>query len=111
MARRNQHRQCQKILESPYGNLFTLVASSKSGTSTTDAIGYALEKIVSAPGAASSGGTVVNKADNGSGAIATFKAASTTTLALSGSAATNYTVTSATGSVTIIAKPLTITAA
>ena len=68
-------------------------------------------KIVSAPGAASSGGTVGNKADNWSGAIATFKAASTTTLALSGSTATNHTVTSATGSVIIIANPLTITAA
>jgi autotransporter-associated beta strand protein len=92
-------------------NSFTSVASAKT-TSTTPAnnvMAYALEAIVSATGTAGSGGTLTASA-TWSGAIATFKAAATSTLALTGPAAGNYTLAGATGEVATTAKPLTVTA-
>ncbi|MCE9611135.1 MAG: DUF6288 domain-containing protein [Chthoniobacter sp.] len=96
----------RRTLIAPYGNAFTVVASPQSGTANTDAMIYALEKIVGTTGAASSSGTV-STSDAWSGAIATFKAASTSTLTLTGTAAANYTLTGLTGSVVITPKTLT----
>ena len=98
----------RRTLNAPYGNAFSVVAFPKSGTTGNDSMVYALEKIVSSTGAASSGGTV-STSDAWSGAIATFKAASSNTLSLSGSAAANYTLTGLTGTVTITPKNLTVT--
>ena len=91
-------------------NSFSSVANaqSNSGSASNNAKVYALDRIVSATGTASSGGTLTASAV-WSGAISTFKAASSSTLALSGTAATNYTLTGMTGSVAITAKPLTVT--
>jgi hypothetical protein len=94
-------------------NSFTTVAnvSSGSGTSGNNARVYALEKIVSSASAYTTGGTV-STSSQWSGTIASFKAvlASGTGLALGGSAASNYTMSGYTGSMSITAKPLTITA-
>ena len=90
-------------------NSFTAVTSAKSTGSTTgsNAKVYFLEKSVSATGTAWSGGTV-STSSRWSGAIATFKATGSSTLALSGPAAGNYTLTGATGAVTITPKALTV---
>lgn len=93
---------------SSIGNGFSIVASPKSGSLNVDAMIYALEKIVSTNGAASSGGTL-NSSDAWAGAIATFKAALGSTLALAGPAAPNYTLLAATGTVTIATKDLAVT--
>jgi hypothetical protein len=87
-------------------NGFTTIASANStnGTTNTNAKANFLEKIVSATGIAGSSGSVTSS--RWSGAIATFKAASTNSLSLSGSAAGNYTLNGMTGSVTITAKNL-----
>ena len=69
---------------------------------------YALEKIVSTTGTASTGGTL-NTSDSWAGTIATFKAASNNNLSLSGSAAANYTLTGMTGSVSVTPKALNVT--
>ena len=92
-------------------NSFNSVANVVT-TSTTAAKNvkvYALESIVPATGTASSGGTL-SASVACSGEIATFKAATTTALTLTGAAAANYTLTGATGTVQITAAPLTITA-
>ena len=97
----------RRTLNSPYGNTFTVVASPKSGTTSSDAMIYALEKMVSATGTASTSGTI-NISDAWSGAIATFRTVTPGTLALSGPAAGNYTLTGATGAVTVTPKALTV---
>ena len=84
-------------------------AQSNSASSSSNAKIYALERIVNATGAASSGGTLSATAQ-WSGTIATFKDAVTSTLALGGSAAGNYTLTGATGSVAITTRATTVTA-
>ncbi|HSP41840.1 MAG TPA: YDG domain-containing protein [Luteolibacter sp.] len=98
----------RRTLNAPFGNEFTVIASPRSGGANADAMIYALEKIVSAPVEASTGGTV-SAPDAWSGAIATFKAATSSSLSLSGSAAANYTLAGMTGSVTITPKSLTTT--
>ncbi len=99
----------RRSLNAPYGNSFAVVASPKSGSTSSDAMIYALEKIVSSSGTAGSGGTI-STSDAWAGAIATFKAASTSTLALTGASAVNYTLAGSTVSVTITPKTLTVTA-
>ncbi|MCX6878404.1 MAG: DUF6288 domain-containing protein [Verrucomicrobia bacterium] len=91
-------------------NSFTSVASAQSTSITAgnNAKVYALESIVTATGSAGSGGTL-SPAAIWSGAIATFKAASVSTLALTGPAAGNYTLAGATGEVLVTAKALTLT--
>lgn len=86
-------------------NGFTSVANSATN-GFNNAKAYALEKIVSATGTASSGGTASNSNITWAGTMATFRAAQAGTLALTGSAAPNYTVTGMTGSVSINPKPL-----
>ena len=81
-------------------------ASSGSGTASNNARAYLLEKIVTATGMANSGGATTSS--RWSGAIATFKAAPLTSLALTGTAAGNYTLAGMTGSVTITPKPLAV---
>jgi autotransporter-associated beta strand protein len=102
-------RDGRRTLNAPYGSAFTVVAFSKSGSASGDSTIYALEKIVGTTGAASSGGTL-SASDSWAGTIATFKAASLSSLALAGTAAANYTLTGLTGSVAITPKALTITA-
>ena len=97
----------RRTLNAPYGNTFTVVAFPKSGAVNTGAMIYALEKIVSTTGAASTGGTV-STSDAWSGAIATFKTVTPTTLALTGSAAANYTLTGGIGTVQITPKALSV---
>ncbi len=89
-------------------NSFTAVdnAVTTNATAASNSRVYALERIVSATATASSGGTLSPSAQ-WSGAIATFKAASRMNLTLSGSAATNYTLTGISGAVTITPKNLT----
>jgi fibronectin type 3 domain-containing protein len=99
-----------RTLNAPYGNAFAVVASPKTGTGGTDAMVYALESITNATGAASSGGTL-SATDAWAGAIATFKAATTNSLSLGGTAAGNYTLTGLGGAVTITAKALAISGA
>ena len=90
-------------------NSFTLVdfATSTNSTTGSNARVNALERMASSTGTASSGGTI-NATQQWTGTIATFKAASLSTLALSGSAAANYTLAGVTGSVTITTKALTV---
>jgi hypothetical protein len=102
-------RDGRRTLNAPYGNAFTVVASRRSGSANGDSMIYALEKIVNSTGAAGSGGTL-NTSDDWSGAIATFKAAPISSLALTGTAAANYTLTGLTGAVDITPAELTITA-
>ena len=92
-------------------NSFTQSATTSSTGAGTDTSVYALERVATATGTASSGGTV-NASTAWSGAIATFKAelATGTPLTLTGSAAGNYTLTGTTGTVSITAAPLTVTA-
>ena len=98
----------RRTLDAPYGNAFAVAASAQSGTTNSDAMSYALEKMVNATGSASSSGTV-SSSDAWSGVIATFKAASTSALALAGPAAGNYTLAGLTGAMTITPKALTVT--
>ena len=92
-------------------NSFTSVtnAATSNGTVGSNACVYALDRIVTATAVASSGGTISGGSTQWAGTIATFKA-NTSTLGLSGSAATNYTWVGATGSVTVTPKALTVTA-
>ena len=98
-----------RVMNAPYGNTFTLIASTQSSTTSSDTRIYALEKLVSATGTANTSGTDANSVA-WSGAIATFKAASLSSLALSGNAAGNYTMAGMSGSVAITPKALTVTA-
>ena len=66
---------------------------------------YALERMVTSTGAATTGGTIATA--QWAGAIATFKAAPS--LTLTGSAAANYTLSGMTSSVTVNPKALTVT--
>jgi hypothetical protein len=90
-------------------NSFTSFANVNSGGSSTRSTIYALERIVTATGAAASGGTVSATAQ-WAGAMATFKAEfpSGTPLTLGGSAAGCYTLTGMSGSMTVTAKALTV---
>ncbi len=83
-------------------------AQSISGTAGNNAKVYALERIVNTTGTASSGGTLSASAQ-WSGAIATFKAATTGSLTLTGSAAGNYTLVGMSGTMTITPKALSVT--
>jgi autotransporter-associated beta strand protein len=91
---------------SAIANGFTTVASPKSGSGSGDSIIYALEKIVTATGTASTSGTLTR--DQWSGVIVTFKAGLGSTLALTGPAAANYKLNEATGTVTITTKQLAV---
>jgi autotransporter-associated beta strand protein len=82
-------------------------AASTNGTATSNARVYALERIVSSPGTATSGGTI-SSSTQWAGSIATFRTVTPTTLAISGSAASNYSLIGATGSVQIAPKALAI---
>ena len=82
-------------------------AATTSGSTSVNAKVYALEKIVTTTGAASSGGTV-SASSQWSGAIATFKA-NYAILTLAGADAGNYSLTPS-GSVTVSQYPLTVTA-
>ncbi|MBE0540497.1 MAG: DUF4082 domain-containing protein [Verrucomicrobia bacterium] len=99
-------------LSSPQ-NSFTAVAAaaSTSGLAENNARVYALERIVTEIGTASSGG-VVSSSSHWSGTMAAFKAAlpSGNPLTLTDSAAVNYTLVGLVGSVEITAKPITVTA-
>ena len=92
-------------------NAFAAVANANS-TSTTanlNAKAFFLEKIVSATATAVTSATTTSS--HWSGAIATFKSAPVSTLALGGTAAANYTLGSLTGSVANISPAdLTLTA-
>ena len=90
-------------------NSFTSVASAQSTSNTpgNNAKVYALNRIVNATGTASSGGTLSASAQ-WSGAIATFRTVTPTTLALSGSAAANYTLSGGIGTVQITPKALSV---
>ena len=92
-------------------NSFAAVTSAQSTNATAgnNAKVYALERVATVTGAAASGATV-STSSQWSGAIATFRAVQAAPpLSLSGSAATNYTLVGATGSMTINSKPLTVT--
>jgi len=91
-------------------NNFTAVANAQSGSgnANSNAKVYALERLTNPGGSASSGGTL-SASVAWSGSIATFKTLSTSSLALGGSAAGNYTLTGASGAVTITPKALTLT--
>ncbi|MFO0204022.1 MAG: YDG domain-containing protein, partial [Alphaproteobacteria bacterium] len=94
-------------------NSFSVVASA----TTTDNPGgnnvvtSALERIVTSTGTYSTGGSL-DGSRSWSAAIASFKASipSGTAFTLGGSAAGNYTLTGMTGTMTVTAKPLSITA-
>jgi hypothetical protein len=83
-------------------------ANSRNRTAGNNARVYALDYYPAATGTASSGGTV-SSSSQWSGAIATFLA--TPSLTLAGSAAPNYTVAGVSGTVTISPTNLTVTAA
>ena len=89
-------------------NTFTSITSSQStSTAANNAKVYAIERMVTATGAASSGGTLSPSAQ-WSGAMITLKAAPVSPLVLTGLAAGNYTLTGATGTVTVTPKGLTL---
>jgi hypothetical protein len=90
-------------------NSFSAVgnATSTHATNANNARVYALERIASASGAASSGGTI-SSITQWAGTVATFKSVAPTTLALAGAAAANYTLTGMGGSLLITPKPLTV---
>jgi len=90
-------------------NSFTSVTSAQSTntTASNNAKVYALNRIVNATGTASSGGALSVSAQ-WSGAIATFKTVTPTTLTLSGPAAANYTLTGAIGAVQVAPKALAV---
>ena len=88
-------------------NSFGSVASANStGSAGSNAKVYMLERIVTTTGTAGSGGTV-STSSRASGAIATFKASPSLTLA--GSAAANYTLTGASGTVSVTPKSISAT--
>ena len=92
-------------------NSFASIASAQSisTTASNNAKVYALERVTTAIGAAGTVGTTTSS--QWSGAIATLKAAaSTSTLTLTGSAAGNYTLRGASGSVAVNARALSVTA-
>ena len=92
-----------------FTNGFTLVSSAQtSGSSNAKA--HALEKFVSAAATATTGGTAGNTV-SWAGVMATFKALMPGTLALTGSAAGNYTTSGMSGSVIISPKPLSVSGA
>jgi hypothetical protein len=82
-------------------------AASTNGTATSNARVYALERIISSTGTATSGGTI-SASTQWAGSIATFRTVTPTTLAIAGSAATNYSLIGTTGSVQITPKALAI---
>jgi len=90
-------------------NAFVAVgsANSTSATAANNAKVVALEYLTTASGSAGSGGTI-SASSQWSGAIATFKTSTPSTLALAGSAATNYTLGGLTGSVQVSAKALAV---
>jgi len=90
-------------------NSFTAVdnAASTNSTAGNNARVYALQRVVSSIGAASSGGTI-SASTQWAGTIATFRTVTPMTLALTGSAAANYTLTGASGTVQITPKALTM---
>jgi hypothetical protein len=94
-------------------NAFSAIghAQSSSGTAGNNAKVYALERIATAAGSASSGGTLSTSAQ-WSGAMATFKAVlpSGLPLTLFGLAAENYSLGDPAGTFAITTVPLTITA-
>lgn len=92
-------------------NGFSLVTSAQSTRSQTsqNAKVFALERLVNPLAGATSGGTL-NTSAAWAGAIATFRTVVPGTLALSGSAAGNYTLAGTAGSVLIAPKPITVTA-
>ena len=85
------------------------ITNVSSGKNTSRVRLYAIATTVTTPATASFTGTM-NRVENWSGAIATFKPTGPSTLALSGSAASNYTLAGATGSVTITPLPITVSA-
>ena len=94
-------------------NGFTDVAGQSSTYPASNGVNqvtlHLLAKAVTATGTASSGGTI-GASQKWAGAIATFKAASVASgLMLAGPAAANYTLTGATGTATVTAKPLNYT--
>jgi len=91
-------------------NSFTnpAIAASSGGSAANNTKVFALERIATTTENAFSGGTLSTTVQ-WSGAIATFKTASSNILSLTGSAAANYTLTGLTGSVTITPKNLTAT--
>ena len=91
-------------------NSFSTVTNAQSSyfQSTFNSRVYALEKIVSGTGTANSGGTISGPAI-WAGAVATFYGVPG--LSLGGSAAANYTVAGVSGTVTVVATNLTVTAA
>lgn len=86
-------------------NGFTSVANAATNGSN-NAKAYALEKIVSSAGPASTGGTASSSSISWAGVITTFQSAQPGTLALTGSSAGNYTIAGMTGAVTIVPKNL-----
>jgi hypothetical protein len=92
---------------------FTTIANtaSTSGNASNNSEVYALEKIVSQENTFTTG-AIISTSSQWSGTIASFKSALTSgsDLALSGTAASNYTLSGFTGSMTITTQPLTITA-
>ena len=87
-------------------NAFVAVGSANSTSATTanNAKVVALEYLATVSGLAGSGGTIASS--QWSGAIATFRTSTPSTLALAGLAATNYTLSGLTGSVQISAKAI-----
>jgi|GEM_PF-337990 len=91
-------------------NSFAAVTNARSSSSTAsqNVRVYALERLATATNTASAGGTI-SSTSQWAGAIATFKAASTSSLALGGPAAANYTLAGAGGSVAVTPKALWVT--
>jgi len=91
-------------------NAFSLItnAASSNATAVNNARVYAFDKILTTSATVTSGGTV-STTSRWSGALATFRAASSASLALAGPAATNYTLAGVGGSVKINPKPLLLT--
>jgi len=85
----------------------TQITNVASASATSRVRLYAIATTVTTPATVSFGGTM-NTAQNWSGAIATFKAPSSSGLTLTGTAAANYTLAGATGAVAVTAKPLTV---
>ncbi len=100
----------RKSLGTPLNSFREIATSASSGGGPTGHVRvYALERMVSETGPASSGGAI-SSSSQWSGAIATFKAEAAASLSLGGASAGNYTLTGASGAVEITAKPLTVTA-
>ena len=88
-------------------NSFASPNNAASGGGNSGARAYLLDRFVTATGTANSGGTTTSS--RWSGAVATFKTVTPTTLALAGTAAGNYTLTGMTGAVTVTPKALALT--